>query len=214
LSNTLRLGLLYFGAIVGPLSLVVRTYVTLTSRLDSSDSLLGAVFFLLTFFTVLTNLMMALCYVAAATKWSWLEWWDRPFARGLTAGSIAMVSIYYIFFLSGIETLTGINQVLNIYMHYVAPWLFVLWWLLTPEHGSLRLADLPKMLVYPLAYLVVVLIRGAVVHEYPYPILNVDQLGYGGVAIGCLGMVAGFVVIYAATIGIDRWLGRRTAATA
>jgi hypothetical protein len=209
----LRVGLLYFGAIVGPLSLLVRTYVTVTDRLEGGDSLLGAVLFLLTFFTVLTNLMMAVCYVAAATKWSWLEWWDRPFARGLTAGSIAMVSIYYIFFLAGIETLTGINQVLNIYMHYVAPWLFVLWWALTPEHGSLRFADIPKMLLYPLAYLIVVLIRGAVVHEYPYPILDVDRFGYGQVAIGCAGMLAGFVALYAVTIGIDRLLARRTAPT-
>lgn len=209
----LRMALLWFGVIVGPLSLLVRTYLTLGSRLESGDSLLGALAFLLTFFTVLTNLMMALCYVAAATRWSWLDWWNRPFARGLTAGSIAMVSVYYIFFLSGLESFTGIDNVLNIYMHYVAPWLFVLWWLLTPEHGSLRFADIPRMLLYPLIYLVVVMVRGALVHEYPYPILNVDRLGYGQVAIGCLGMLAGFVAIYAIAIAVDRWLGRRAAAT-
>ena len=209
MSNTLRLGLLWFGAIVGPLSLLVRSYLTITSRLDNGDSLFGALAFLFTFFTVLTNLMMALCYVAAATRWSWLGWWNRPFARGLTVGSIAMVSIYYMFFLAGLETLTGMDQVLNLYMHYYAPWLFVLWWLLTPEHGSLRYADIPKMLVYPLVYLVVVLIRGALVHEYPYPILNADKLGYAQVAVGCLGMLAGFVVLYALTVTIDRLLGRR-----
>lgn len=211
---TLRTGLLWFGAVVGPLSLLVRTYLTLTGRIGNGDSFVGAVFFLFTFFTVLTNLMMALCYVAAATRSPWLAWWDRSFARGLTAGSIVMVSVYYIFFLSGLESQTGIDQALNIYMHYVAPWLFVLWWVLTPEHGSLRFADIPRMLVYPLIYLVVVLLRGALVHEYPYPILNVDTLGYGQVALGCLGMLVGFVVIYAAVIAIDRWLGRRQAVRA
>lgn len=211
---TLRTVLLWFGAIAGPITLLARTYLTLTSRLENGDSLVGALAFLLTFFTVLTNLMMALCYVAALTKWSWLSWWDRPFARGLTAGSIVMVSVYYILFLSGLETHTGIDNVLNIYMHYLAPWLFVLWWLLTPEHGTLRFADIPRMLVYPLVYLVVVMIRGALVHEYPYPILNADTLGYGQVAIGCLGMLVGFVLIYTATVAIDRWLGRRQAAQA
>lgn len=210
----LRTELLWFGAVAGPLSLLVRTYLTIGSRLESGDSVLGALAFLFTFFTVLTNLMMALCYVAALTKWSWLGWWNRPFARGLTAGSIVMVSIYYLFFLSGLETLTGINQALNVYMHYAAPWLFVVWWLLTPEHGTLRYADIPRMLVYPLVYLVVVMIRGALVHEYPYPILNADTLGYSQVAIGCLGMLVGFVLIYAATVAIDRWLGRRQAAQA
>jgi len=210
----LRMTLLWFGAIVGPLSLVVRTYLTIMTRLENGDSLVGALFFLFTFFTVLTNLMMALCYVAAASKWSLLGWWNRPFARGLTAGSIVMVSVYYIFFLAGLEPLTGMNQVLNLYMHYLAPWLFVLWWLLTPEHGDLRYPDIPKMLVYPLLYLVVVMLRGAVVHEYPYPILDVDKLGYGQVAIGCLGMLVGFVVLYTLTVAIDRWLGRRLSANA
>jgi hypothetical protein len=206
---TVRTVLLWFGAIAGPTTLLARTWLTISSRLENGDSLVGALAFLFTFFTVLTNTMMALCYVAALTRWSWLGWWDRPFARGLTAGSIVMVSVYYIFFLSGLEAHAGIDQLLNIYMHYLAPWLFVLWWLLTPEHGTLRIADVPKMLVYPLVYVIVVMLRGALVHEYPYPILNVDKLGYGQVAIGCLGMLVGFVVIYALTVAIDRWLGRR-----
>jgi hypothetical protein len=199
---------------VGPASLVVRTWLTLASRLDNGDNLLGALAFLLTFFTVLTNLMMALCYVAALSNWTWLNWWNRPFARGLTVGSIVMVSVYYIFFLSGLESFTGIDNVLNIYMHYLAPWLFVLWWLLTPPHGPLRYADVPKMLIYPLLYLIVVMLRGALVHEYPYPILNADKLGYGQVAVGCLGMLVGFVAIYLLTVAIDRWLGRRQPASA
>lgn len=211
---SLRTALLWFGVVAGPLSLLVRTYLTLASRVDNGDSLLGALAFLFTFFTVLTNLMMALCYVAAATDWRWLGWWNRPFARGLTAGSIIMVSLYYLFFLSGLETLTGIDNLLNIYMHYLAPWLFVLWWLLTAGHGALRFSDVPRMLLYPLAYVIVVMIRGALVHEYPYPILNVDELGYGQVAVGCFGMLVGFVVIYAVTVAVDRWLGRRQPAGA
>jgi len=211
---SLRTALLWFGAIVGPASLIARTWLTVASRLDNGDTLLGALAFLLTFFTVLTNLMMALCYVAAVSNWTWLSWWNRPFARGLTVGSIVMVSVYYIFFLSGLETFTGIDNVLNIYMHYLAPWLFVLWWLLTAPHGALRYRDAPKMLIYPLVYLIVVMIRGALVHEYPYPVLNADKLGYGQVAVGCLGMLAGFILVYALTVFVDRWLGRLQAAHA
>jgi hypothetical protein len=70
------------------------------------------------------------------------------------------------------------------------------------------------MLIYPLAYLVVVMLRGALVHEYPYPILNADKLGYGQVALGCLGMLAGFIVIYAVVVSVDRLLGRRATSSA
>ncbi len=206
---TPRSVLLWFGAISGPLTLLARTWLTLTSRMEGGDSLFGALAFLFTFFTVLTNLMMALCYVAALTNWGWLGWWNRPLARGLTVGSIVMVSVYYIFFLSDLEALTGIDNLLNIHMHYLAPWLFVLWWLLTPPHGALRFVDVVRMLLYPLGYVIVVMIRGMLVHEYPYPVLNVERLGYGPFALGCLGMLIGFVVIYALTVLIDRWLGRR-----
>ena len=125
-----------------------------------------------------------------------------------------MVSVYYIFFLSGLETFTGIDNVLNIYMHYLAPWLFVLWWLLMAPHGALRYPDVPKMLIYPLLYVIVVMIRGGLVHEYPYPVLNAYELGYGQVAVGCLGMLAGFILVYTLTVFVDRWLGRRQTAHA
>lgn len=211
---TLRTMLLWFGAIAGPISLLLQLYLTLVVRLADGDSVLGALLYFVTFFTILTNTMMALCYVAAVSGWSWLSWWRTPFARALTAGSIALVSLYYIFFLSGLTDPTGLDQVLNVYMHYLAPWLFVLWWVLTPEHGTLRYADITRMLVYPLSYLVVVMIRGAFVNEYPYPILRVNEFGYGQVAINCVFMLIGFVVIYTLIVAIDRWLDRRRPASA
>ncbi len=205
----LRTILLWFGAIAGPITLLLQLYLTLVARLADGDSVLGTLFYFATFFTILTNAMMALCYVAAVSGWTWLGWWRTSFARALTAGSIAMVSLYYIFFLSGLTDPSGLGAILNIYMHYLAPWLFVLWWILTPGHGTLRYADIPRMLVYPLVYLAVVMIRGAFVNEYPYPILRANEFGYVQVAINCVFMLIGFVVIYALTVLIDRWLGRR-----
>jgi len=55
----------------------------------------------------------------------------------------------------------------------------------------------------------VVMIRGALVNEYPYPLLRANEFGYVQVAINCVFMLIGFVVIYALTVLIDRWLGRR-----
>jgi hypothetical protein len=46
------------------------------------------------------------------------------------------------------------------------------------------------------------LIRGAIAHWYPYPFIDVTQLGYGGVAVNCLwvallmlGLAAGATVL-------------------
>lgn len=200
----------WIGGAVGIVALVWQLYLSLVTRLVDGDSVLGVLAYFFTFFTILTNLFAVLCYLAWMTRSRWLAWFGTNFARSLAAGSIAMVSIYYIGFLAGIvePTLPGL------YQHYVAPWLFVLWWVMTPGHGTLRYADLPRMLVYPLVYLIVVMIRGAIVNEYPYPILRANELGYGQVAINCLFMLAGFVVIYLVTIALDRWLGAHSTATA
>ena len=39
--------------------------------------------------------------------------------------------------------------------------------------------------LYPLCWLVFTLIRGAVISWYPYPFINVTQLGYGRTILNC-----------------------------
>lgn len=204
---TLQRILTWIGLVVGVLALFWQFYLTFESRTAAGDNLLGILAYFFTFFTILTNLFAVLCYLAYVTRWRWLGWFDTNFARALAAGSIAMVSIYYIGFLASLVEPNIAGQ----FQHYVAPWIFVVWWILTPGHGTLRHADLPRMLIYPLAYLVIVMIRGAIVAEYPYPILRANELGYGQVAINCVMMLVGFVVLYAVTIAIDRQLAARTA---
>ena len=57
-------------------------------------------------------------------------------------------------------------------------------------------------LLYPLAYLVYTLIRGAEVDWYPFPFLDVSQHGYGGVLLNCAGMLIGFVAAAAAFVAV------------
>lgn len=198
------------GFLIAAAALLLQFGLTITARLANGDSIVGAIVFYFSFFTILTNLMVVAVYLSVLTGWGWLGWWRTPWVRGMTAGAILVVMLVYHFLLTGLVRPDLWFQVADKLLHYVDPLYYVAWWLLSQKHGPLRWGELPKMLVYPLLYLVWAMGRGAVLGEYPYPFLAANTLGYGQVALNCLGVLATFVLVYALVIGIDRWLGRRS----
>ena len=64
-------------------------------------------------------------------------------------------------------------------LHYVTPPLFVLDWLLFVPKGERRLEDRLRLaLGFPPLYAVWTLVHGALTGWYPYPFLDVAELGY------------------------------------
>ncbi|MBA3906990.1 MAG: Pr6Pr family membrane protein [Pseudonocardiales bacterium] len=65
-------------------------------------------------------------------------------------------------------------------------------------------------LLFPVGWLVFTLVRGALIGWYPYPFLQVGELGYGRVALNSAGITLLFLGLAACYRGIDRFLSRRT----
>lgn len=198
------------GFLIAAAALLLQFGLTMTARLETGDNIVNALVFFLSFFTILTNLMVVAVYLSVLTTWRWLDWWRTPWVRGMTAGAILVVMLVYHFLLTGLVRPDLWFQVADKLLHYVDPAYYVVWWLLCQKHGSLRWGELPRMLVYPLLYLVWAMGRGAVLGDYPYPFLAANTLGYGQVALNSGGVLAAFVLFYTLVIGIDRWLGRRS----
>jgi hypothetical protein len=74
----------------------------------------------------------------------------------------------------------------SVLLHYVAPPLAVLSWLLLGPWAARSRALIPPALLWPLAYLVWVLIWGAITDWYPYGFIDVGEHGYGGVLLNAL----------------------------
>lgn len=94
------------------------------------------------------------------------------------------------------------NALGNLSYHVVAPILFIADWALFDEHKSIKISDPLKATVMPLIYVIYILIYGAVYKAvkgsdfgYPYFFLNVNELGYGGVALWVFILVCVFVVL-------------------
>ena len=90
----------------------------------------------------------------------------------------------------------------NVLMHFVNPILFWADWILFAEHKNTKWYFPLYELIFPLTYVVYILIRGAIIADtaapwqkvYPYFFLNVTELGYTGVFLWVLGLVAIFLI--------------------
>lgn len=198
----------WIGLIVGVAALLLQFGLTLWLRIDKGDSIFGAVIFFFTFFTILTNLTLVLIYVSELWPREGLRWFRSPVTRGMMAAAIALVGLFYHFILAESWDPQGLALVCDVALHYATPVIYVLWWVLFMRHGLLKFGDVPAMLLPPTVYLIYAMARGAVVNEYPYPILEANRLGYLAVALNVLMVLVGLTVLCAIVVAIDRALTR------
>ncbi|MEO6395338.1 MAG: Pr6Pr family membrane protein [Devosia sp.] len=164
-----------------------------------------------TFFTHLSNLALVLVYLSALTQWRWLGWFRSATTRAAFGGHTILVMAFFHFVLAPNYQFTGMLLIANYLLHYVAPIFYLLWWALLTPHGALRWKDLPLMLVPGIGYVAWVLLRGALVAEYPYEILNPAH-GLGPLALGIGGLLLAVALFCALLILLDKPLARWRAA--
>lgn len=162
------------------------------------------------FFTIVGNLLVALTtgfavFGPAAPAGSFFA---RPRVRAGVAVYIAIVCGIYITILRHLWNPQGAQWWADAALHYAVPVLYLAWWVLGVAHGALRWSDVPRWLLFPLAYVVWVLIHGAWLHWYPYPFVDVDVLGATTAGRNIIGMMVLFAVAGSVIVALDRRLGR------
>lgn len=160
------------------------------------------------FFTILTNILVAatlsVALVAPASPLG--RFFARPVVAGGVLVPIVVVAIVYHVLLRDLWDPQGWQLVADVLLHYVVPALFVVyWWLAVPKEG-LSWADVPKWMLYPAAYLVYLLLRGAILGHYPYPFLDVAELGLTRSLGNALLVLAGFVGVSVVVVTVGRRL--------
>ncbi len=166
--------------------------------LESPDfaSPLAAVWRFLAFFTILTNLMVAIvCTVAALVP-------DSASGRLLAGANtragvvvyIVMVGIVYHLLLANLWEPKDWQYVADQLLHTATPVMMALAWLAFDDKRGLTLKALPQIIVYPLGYTIYVLIRGAADGFYPYPFLDVSAHGYARVTLNIAALAAAFLL--------------------
>ncbi|MEQ1901148.1 MAG: Pr6Pr family membrane protein [Devosia sp.] len=204
----MKSGASWIGLIVGLAALILQLILTIPTRLETGDNIFGAVIFYFTFFTILTNLALVLIYVSELWPQEGLSWFRTPVTRGMMVAAIVLVGLFYHFVLAATWDPQGLWKVADVVLHYVTPIFYVLWWVLFMRHGRLKFGEIPAMLLPPVIYLIYAMIRGAILSEYPYPILEANRIGYGVVAINIAYLLVGVALLCSIVVAIDRALTR------
>jgi len=157
------------------------------------------------FFTILSNTFAALIFLYSAAR-SRDRLHGLDVLRGGATLAMALVGIIFSILLAKLDS--DVIPWVNIVLHYVMPVIVVVDWLVVPPSTRLGFRDVGFWVAFPAAYVVYTLVRGSIVHWYPYPFLNVDVIGYSGVAA----YVAGILVFTVIVATIVRAIGnaRRT----
>jgi len=193
-------------ALLGWAALALQLVLSIGLAASGGRPVAWGVFMYLGYFTILTNLLVALALTAAATPSQAGLWrfFRRSGVASATAANITVVGLVYFFVLRHIWSPQGLLWLADMLLHYAMPLLFLAyWWIAVPARG-LRWGDILSWWIYPLGYLVYALVRGAVAGVYPYPFIDVGALGYGRTAINAAGVTLGFSLVAALLVAIGR----------
>ncbi|MCF8971169.1 Pr6Pr family membrane protein [Pseudomonas edaphica] len=197
-------------ALAGWTGLAIQQYLIFYSRWEAGASLLGGLINFFSFFTVLTNtlVVVVLSYALVNRESAAKRFFLAPAVSSGIAASIVVVSLAYNLLLRHLWSPTGFQFIADELLHDVMPLLFVIYWWRCVPKGTLRFKHIGGWGIYPLVYFGYVLLRGHLLGQYQYPFIDVDSLGYPQVFVNAGGILAGFVGIALAVVGLDKVLKR------
>lgn len=154
---------------------------------------------LFSYFTVQSNFIAAAVLLIAAyallrrkTLGNWFS-----YARG---GAVLYMLITGVVYSLLLENNEGANASLsfdwkNFVLHKLAPLFVVIWWLMWPSKKSVSARQTLYWLIFPLAWLIYTMVRGAAIDWYPYPFLDPAKAGGTlGVSLHIGGIFIGFLL--------------------
>jgi hypothetical protein len=197
------------------LGLALRLYLVIGDSLRNGTPMISDVVRFFSYFTILTNITVALCLtiVLVAPLSRLGRFFSAPGTETAIATYITFVCIVYNLLLRHLWNPQGLDMIADEIMHDIVPVMFVIYWAVFVSKNQIVFRDIPRWLIYPLVYAAYALLRGSIVHEYPYPFVDVGALGYPRVFVHIAGLMAAFVALGAVFVGVARVCCRRAPST-
>ncbi|MER6446262.1 Pr6Pr family membrane protein [Streptomyces venezuelae] len=184
------------------------------------DCAYGSVPVVLSYFTIWTNLLVAVVLGLSAAR----TWRRRPDVAPLYRGGVLLFILItgLVFHLvlanpsspfnvvADLARLTGARAVANQLLHTVTPAGALLDFLLLTAPRTLRPRHAALWLAYPLVYVTFALLRGALLapgtaRRYPYPFVDAARYGYAQLIVNALVLGAAFYALGLALVTVDRF---------
>jgi hypothetical protein len=197
------LALIILVSLIIQIALVVRGAGDANTGQELPGGLGDRLFSTFSFFTIQSNIIVG---VVAFLLWL------RPLRDGRVWRiavldallGITVTGIVFAVLLAPLLNLSGWSLLASEGLHTVSPILAVAVWLLFGPRPRLTWASVAGSFVWPAAWLVYTFVRGAIIHWYPYPFLNVTHLGFGPALVNAVLILVASGVLSCVYLLIDR----------
>ncbi|WP_316798712.1 Pr6Pr family membrane protein [Pedobacter frigidisoli] len=162
----------------------------------------------LSFFTVTTNMIVGSCFLVISIfpKGKIGAFFRSPSTITAITVYIVVVGLIYNLLLRGLVVQEGWSRVADELLHVLSPLLVLIFWIFFVDKSTLRYSSAKQWLIYPLAYIAFVVVRGLIINQYPYPFINVVNLGYPKAIVNAFFCVVLFWLLSVLLI----WIGKRS----
>jgi hypothetical protein len=195
-------------AALGWFAVLMQYYLIIENRVEPVGETTIRFF---SFFTILTNTLAAIYLTRKAAKRTTLDehFLDKPGVLTSITVYITIVGLVYQTTLRHIWEPTGLQMVVDELLHSIMPVCVILFWFLYEKKSAVTWSQLPGWMIYPLVYLVFILIRGALSGFYPYPFIDVSKLGLPIVLANGFFLLLVFLVFCTLYIAVGKTIERR-----
>jgi hypothetical protein len=196
------------GALIAWFALIAQLFLALENR---TTSVTEAVIRFISYFTILTNLLVALYFTALLLPRAprLKRFFQLPGMMTAIAVYITVVGIVYQVMLRHIWSPQGLQLVVDELLHSVIPVLFLVYWVLYENRRQLKWRFMLLWLAYPFTYAVYTVVRGYFSDFYPYPFIDLNELDFQHVLTNALGLFVVFFFFSGAFIGIGKLMVKR-----
>ena len=197
-------------ALIGWLALSLRLVDVLI--IGQYASIAKELFVYFGFFTVWTNILIALAFTAPLLDQDrkLYNFFMLPAVRAALASYIFMVAVVYHIAIAPSWDPQGFTLLTAHGLNTVMPILYIVDWLFFAEKRPIFYKHLPYWVIYPAVYGVTIIILGSLTNVYPYTFLDVSLIGIEKVLMNMFGLVAVFAVVGPIFIAAAHLISNRT----
>jgi hypothetical protein len=175
-------------AIIGWLMLALQLYLQIVNR---TTSVAEAIVRFFSYFTILTNILVAVSFtILLFPKSKSYTLFSKNTVLTAITIYIFIVGLVYNLVLRSQWNPKGLQLIVDNGLHTITPLLTLVYWFAYVSVKNVEWRQTLQWLMYPVFYLIYVLVRGWFSNFYPYFFINVSDLGYAGALKN-----AGFVTI-------------------
>lgn len=198
-----------FGCLLSLGALLAHGLTVIPAALAQGQGVAVAISDYLAAFAVLTQIGALLVYLSFLAPEGRL----RFFRVSVHRAAIAAAMLFIVFFqqvTQSVENLPGYPaSVPWALLLFIAPFFYLAWWLGFDRTRPLEWAAVPRMLAYPVVYVLIVIARGLLGGNYPSSLLDLTRLGQTEVFANSLMLFVLFGAICVLIVVIDRLVPRR-----